>query len=722
RQGTGVVIGNSLTGEFSRSGLLRLRWPYVRRVVASALREWGWDDDALTSFLATLEPRYKAPFPPTTDDSLAGGLSNVIAGRICNHFDLGGGGYTVDGACSSSLLSLITACRALTSGELDAAIAGGVDLSIDPFEVIGFAKTAALATDEMRVYDRRSNGFWPGEGCGMVVLMREEDAVARELPVYAFVAGWGVSSDGRGGVTRPEVGGHRLALQRAYRRAGFGIDTVGYFEGHGTGTAVGDATELQALSQERAAAGSPGPPAAIGTIKGNIGHTKAAAGVAGAIKAALAVQHGVIPPATGHVESHPELLGDSPGLRIPVAAEDWPADRPVRAGVSSMGFGGINTHVVLEAPSPAHRRRPSPLVMPPRRLVASRQDAELLLLDAAGPDELRERLERLAEVVPRLAYAELTDLAVTLWGELAGRPLRAALVCERPEQAGRQLRGLIERLDSGARSVIDPVQGVFLGRTGSRPRIGYLFPGQGSGSGGDGGALRRRFDAVDELYRTTNLPTGADEVATAIAQPRIVAASVAGLRVLDRLDIAADVAVGHSLGELTALYWAGAVDEETLLRIAVTRGQVMSDASQDGGTMASIAAPPERVEPLLAGVPVVIAGYNGPGQTVVSGPVAAVERVREAAGRAGLGTARIAVSHAFHSSLVEPAAEGLAEFLVGQSFRSPARRVISTVTGSQLTPDADLRAVLRSQVLAPVRFSEAVAAAADGVDLFIEVG
>ena len=208
----------------------------------------------------TWRPRYKSAFPPIDEDTLAGGLSNTIAGRICNHFDLGGGGYTVDGACSSSLLSVATACNALADGQLDVAVAGGVDLSIDPFEIIGFAKTGALATGEMRVYDQHSNGFWPGEGCGMLVLMREDDADARGLRIYATIAGWGYSSDGKGGITRPEAAGHRLALSRAYRLAGFGIDTVGYLEGHGTGTAVGDATELRAL--HRARAGPPTRPAA----------------------------------------------------------------------------------------------------------------------------------------------------------------------------------------------------------------------------------------------------------------------------------------------------------------------------------------------------------------------------------------------------------------------------------------------------------------------------
>src|SRR5690606_245455 len=304
RDRTGVVVVNTLTGEFSRADALRLRWPYVRRTLAAALKDAGWDDDRLAEFLAGYEAVYKSPFPPVDEDTLAGGLSNTIAGRICNHFDLNGGGYTVDGACSSSLLAVVTASRALADHEVDVAIAGGVDLSIDPFEVIGFAKTGALAKSDFRLYDRHSNGFWPGEGCGIVVLMREEDALAASHRIYATVAGWGVSSDGRGGITRPEVSGYLLALRRAYEKAGFGIDTVGLFEGHGTGTALGDATELTALSRARAEAGA-ATPAAVGSIKGMIGHTKAAAGVAGLIKAAMAVHEPVLPPTIGCLDPHP---------------------------------------------------------------------------------------------------------------------------------------------------------------------------------------------------------------------------------------------------------------------------------------------------------------------------------------------------------------------------------------------------------------------------------
>ncbi|MFD7667721.1 SDR family NAD(P)-dependent oxidoreductase [Streptomyces sp. NPDC059788] len=716
---TGAVIGNSLNGEFSRANQLRLRWPYVRRTVAAALRDQGWGDADLAAFLAGLEERYKAPFPPIDEDSLAGGMANTIAGRICNHFGLGGGGFTVDGACSSSLLAIATACNALDSGQLDVAVAGGVDLSIDPFEMVGFAKTGALATREMRVYDRDSNGFWPGEGCGVVVLMRDDDARAQRRFRYATIAGWGWSSDGRGGITRPEAGGHRLALERAYRCAGFGLETVAYLEGHGTGTPVGDATELRAFTEARRAADPDAPPGAIGTVKGNFGHTKAAAGIAGLLKAVLAVRHQIIPPATGHVDPHPELTVERPALRVPAEAEPWPDGLPVRAGVSSMGFGGINAHVVVEHADGVRR---TALPRSAVRLMRSRQDCELLLVDAEDTTELRDRLARLATFAGRLSYAELGDLAATLQADLAGRRMRAAVVAASPEQAEERLTDLLARTDD-TRCVVDPAAGLFLGdRDGQPPRIGFLFPGQGAGRGGDGGALRRRFATVDDLHRAQHLPASGDQVATEVAQPRITGASAGGLRVLSALGIQAAASAGHSLGELTALHWAGAMDEAALLRTAAARGRVMARASDGDGAMAGIAAGPAAVEPLLDGEPVVIAGYNGPRQTVVSGPAAAVDRVCGRAAGQGLDTQRINVSHAFHSPAVAPAARAFAEHLAKEEFAPLARRVFSTVTGGPLDRSTDTAGLLTRQVLAPVRFTEAVSALAAESDLLLEVG
>jgi enediyne polyketide synthase len=718
RRSTGVVVGNSLTGEFSRANLMRLRWPYVRRTLAAALTAKGWDEDETSAFLRDLEPVYKAPFPPIDEDTLAGGLANTIAGRICNHFDFGGGGYTVDGACSSSLLSIATAAGALTDGDLDVCLAGGVDLSIDPFEVIGFAKTGALATGEMKIYDKDSNGFWPGEGAGVLVLMREEDAIARGLRIYASITGWGVSSDGKGGITRPEAAGHRLAISRAYNRAGYGVETVAYFEGHGTGTALGDATELDAIGSARRNADLGAQPAAVSSVKGNIGHTKAAAGVAGVIKAALSVYHQVIPPATGHHEPHPRLTGDSPALYVPGTAELWPEDAPIRAGVSAMGFGGINTHVALEqAPGAARRAElPSRVVT----AVGGRQDAELLLLDAADPAGLRERVAGLVDLVPVLSFAELADLAGTLAGKLTGGPVRAAIVATTPDDAAGKLGRLLAALDAGEQRLC-AADGVFLGHRTTTPKIAYLFPGQGSGRGAVG-AIRRRFPAAEAVFAEAGVTTGGDHVATEAAQPRIVASSVAALRVLGALGLHADVAVGHSLGELTALAWAGAMSDADVLRLARARGQVMANASQGGGAMAGLATTPDQAERLFEDDPVVIAGYNGPQQTVVSGDAAAVDRVCARARAAGVTATRINVSHAFHSPLVEPAARALAERLAEIPFTRPTRPMVSTVTGDLLDPAADLRRLLCDQVLFPVRFHEAAAKAATGADLVVEVG
>ncbi|MBE1487539.1 type I polyketide synthase [Plantactinospora soyae] len=718
RERTGVVVGNTLTGEFSRANQLRLRWPYVRRMVAAALKDQDWDDDQLSTFLDDFEETFKSPFPQIDEDTLAGGLSNTIAGRICNHFDLKGGGYTVDGACSSSLLSVATACKTLVDGEVDVAVAGGVDLSIDPFELIGFAKTGALARHEMRVYDRRSNGFWPGEGCGMVVLMREKEARQAGHRVYATIAGWGISSDGKGGITRPEVSGYQLALRRAYERAGFGIETIGLFEGHGTGTEVGDATELKALSLARRAAGPEVPPAVISSIKGMIGHTKAAAGVAGLIKAAMAVHHQVLPPAVGCVEPHQLLEEDEAALRVLRQAEPWPTGTAVRAGVTAMGFGGINTHIVLDQADPTRR---VPFDTRTRALACSVQDTELLVVDGVTPAELRTRLGLVLNFVPRLSYAQLADLAATLHRELRGGPYRAAVVVSSPDDAERRVRGLCEALDAGETTLFTADGRGFLGHASGPGRIAFLFPGQGSGRGTSGGALRRRFLEVAEVYASAALPEGGDMVATTVAQPRIVTGSAAGLRALTMLGVEAAVAVGHSLGEISALHWAGALDEETLLRIASVRGRTMAEHSASG-TMVGINESPEVAEPLVSGLPVVIAAYNGPQQTVVAGTVADLEEVGRRADAAGVGWRRLPVSHAFHSPLVAPAAEVFAGRLTEERVGPVGRRIVSTVTGEPLAPETDVPALLRRQITDPVLFTQAVKLAAKDIDLFVEVG
>ncbi len=723
REATGVFVGNTLTGEFSRANTMRLRWPYVRRIVRKVLEDDQWSPERQRELLTQMENLYKKPFPPVGAETLAGGLSNTIAGRVCNHFDLKGGGYTVDGACASSLLAVINACSSLAVGDLEVAIAGGVDLSTDPFELVGFAKTGALATDMMRVYDTRSAGFWPGEGCGLIVLMRHADALLKRLRVYAVIRGWGVSSDGSGGITRPEVEGQLIALRRAYARAGYGADTVAYFEGHGTGTAVGDTTELQALTRARREAatnGTEASPAAISSIKASIGHTKAAAGIAGLIKATMALNEQILPPTVGCDEPHEELNRDGSVLRALKHGELFSGSASLRAGVSAMGFGGINTHVTLEATNDDRRQS---LTSKERALLTSVQDAELFLFSARDVEQLEIQIERVLAYAERLSRSELIDLAKQLSETLRLHPVRAAVVVSSPAELSAKLETLRSHVRSGAARVIDPLGGLFFGSNPSAARVGFLFPGQGSPSYKDGGAWARRFNFLEDLYTFTKQEWRGDGVSTDVAQPAIVASSVAALRVLSRLGITAAVGVGHSLGEFTALHWAGSLDESSLLRIAHERGRAMAEVDGPAGAMLSVAADRRAVEEILNGERVVIAGLNSPMQTVLSGEAVEINTVARRAEARGLRTTLLRVSHAFHSSLVAPAGTRLFAHLEREEFRPLQRPVYSTVTGKHLNGNTDLRVLLREQVTSPVRFIDAVdAAVSKGVDLWIEVG
>ncbi len=720
REATGVFVGNTLTGEFSRANTMRLRWPYVRRVVRKVLEDDACPPERQRELLAQMEALYKNPFPPVGAEMLAGGLSNTIAGRVCNHFDLKGGGYTVDGACASSLLAVINACSSLAIGDLEVAIAGGVDLSTDPFELVGFAKTGALATDAMRVYDARAAGFWPGEGCGVVVLMRHEAALKMRRRIYAVIRGWGVSSDGSGGITRPEVEGQLIALRRAYARAGYGADTVAYFEGHGTGTAVGDATELQALARARREVRPKASPAVVSSVKAIIGHTKAAAGMAGLIKATMALGAQILPPAVGCDEPHEELKGEDSALRALKQGELFSTDANLRAGVSAMGFGGINTHVTLEASEDDRRQS---LTTKERALLTSVQDAELFLFSALDITQLEDQIERVLMYAGRLSRSELTDLAKTLSETLRPLPVRAAVVASNPTELSSRLEVLKSHVRSGGARLIDPQGGVFLCTDQSSARIGFLFPGQGSPSYKDGGLWARRFNFLEDLYWYTKQEWRGDGVSTDVAQPAIIASSLAALRVLSRLGITAAVAVGHSLGEFTALHWAGSLDESSLLRIARARGRAMAEVEGPTGAMLSVAAGRQAVEQILNGERVVIAGLNSPTQTVLSGEANEINIVARRAEAHGLRTTSLRVSHAFHSPLVAPAGTRLYAHLEREEFGPLQRRVFSTVTGLYLNGNTDLRVLLREQVTSPVRFMEAVdAAAGAGVDLWLEAG
>ncbi|AWS46540.1 SDR family NAD(P)-dependent oxidoreductase [Streptosporangium sp. 'caverna'] len=481
-----VVMGNTLTGEVSRASTLRLRWPYVRRVLVSALA--GLPEETVTRVLSRARGEYLRPFPETSEESLAGSLPGTIAGRVCDHFDLRGGGYVVDGAGASSLLAVITACRSLLDGSADFALAGGVDLSLDPFELVGLAKTGALAEERMRIYDTRSNGFWPGEGCGIVALMPTAGARAAGVRIYAEIAGWGVSSDGGGGMTRPESGhggggmtrpesdGRLLALRRAYAQAGISPTEVALFEGHGIGTAVGDTAELTALT--RLLSGTVRQ-AALGSVAANIGHTKAAAGAAGLIKATLSIASGVLPPTTGCGSPHSLLTAPGAPLRVLAVPEPWPSG-PRHAGVSATGFGDIHAHLVLTAPAPAEV---SNLTDPVRPAPDRPSPDEPLVFAFSGEDAeaVRPVLERVADQAVRWSEAELCDLAHALGTAPAGS-LRIAIVAGSAEQLSERAELALKRLDTLEPGSLVALSGLYLGQD-VKGRVTLLFPSQEAPAG-----------------------------------------------------------------------------------------------------------------------------------------------------------------------------------------------------------------------------------------------
>lgn len=706
-----VIIGNTLTGEVTRARTLRLRWPYVRRMLAAAMAEIELPEDQRLALLERTAAHYLSPFPPTDEETLAGSLSNTIAGRVCNHFDFRGGGYTVDGACASSLLAVITACRALREGSADFVLAGGVDLSLDPFELVGFAKTGALAEDRMRVYDERSEGFWPGEGCGVVALMRACDARAAGRRAYAEIIGWGVSSDGRGGLTRPERDGQLLALRRAYDLAGLNPCAVGLYEGHGTGTAVGDATELVVLTELRR---NTSVRAALGSIKANIGHTKAAAGIAGVIKAMMSVASGVLPPTTGCESPYDLLRGPQAVLRVLQEPEPWPRG-PRIAAVSAMGFGGINTHAVLRAPEDTTRRT---VAIPRRGDLRRTPHAEVIAL-SGRPDQLGDVLNRLAVLAPRLSEAEVHDLACHFGHDPPRGSLRVALVATNPAELGQQAARAATRLAGlpSGRLVIEG--GAYLG-SGVAGRLTLLFPGQGA-------PIYPTSSAVDQPkggpLRPVEAPTteGAP-VGTAAAQPAIYRASLPALRWLTSLGVKPLAAIGHSLGEITGLVWAGCLTPEDGERLVHERSRLMDTLGTPSTGMVSVAVDEAGAHALCDGTPLVIAAYNGPASHVLAGPLTGVRTVAERAARQGAQAAVLPVSHAFHSLAVADCAAAFKDYLQTVLFWPPRHRLVSTVYGRTLTAADSLIDLLGEQITAPVRFWDALTEVLPNTDLFCEAG
>lgn len=756
-QKTGVIVGNTLTGEQTRFNTMRLRWPYVRRALQAAAHVRQMSPAAIEALLETMEGVYKSVFPPITEDSLAGGLSNTIAGRICNTFNLDGGGYTVDGACSSSLLAVTTAATALVNGDLDLALAGGVDVSLDTFELIGFAKTGALTATDMSVYDRKASGFIPGEGCGFVVLKRLEDARANGDYVYAVLNGWGISSDGKGGITAPSKDGQAKALQRAYERAGYSPHKLDFIEGHGTGTPVGDHVELEGIASAVSAAGEIAPRSiGVTSFKSIVGHTKAAAGVGGLIKAVMAVNQRIIPPTAGCKDPNP-VFQSSVRCAYPVlTGAIRPPTDVLYAGVSAMGFGGINSHVTLSsADAPAPHLKP---ILEERTLLVSNQDTELFILSASSVTALLELNQALIRQASGISLAELTDFAVDLTQTLdASQPIRAAILTSTPKELIERLQQLEHLLRDSPPSPEEikafPQQSIWISNRVKRSRVGFLFPGQGSQKLNMGRTLVERYAWARDLLHQTDQwlqAVGAkpiskcinrcieqaaspEEVAqwqkelaqTEMAQPAICLTSLLWSRYLERLGIKPVAVGGHSLGELTAFQASGAFDVETLLRLAAVRGQAMSTPSEEAGTMASLGCSAEVAQTLLNSVSGygVVANINSPQQTVISGERSTVEAVVQLAADRHIQTHLLPVSHAFHSQWMTSSAQHLqTATFVPEALEDLSVSLISSVRGAQVQRGMNLREHFAKQVTSQVDFISLVKAIAPQCDLLVEVG
>lgn len=673
KEQTTAIVGNTLTGEFSRARAMRAREPIFKRMLGAALDLTAPDVPA-NNIVAAFQEQFRAALPAFDSDTLAGSLANTIAGRICNYFNFGGGGYTIDGACASSLLAVISGARSLDAREARIALVGGVDLSLDPFELMGFSRVDALSkSSSMRVFDSKPTGFIPGEGAGFLVLVRADDPLIRDIAPYAIIRGWGIASDGSGGIARPEVAGQRRSLQRAYDMAEWDFGTIGYIEAHGTATAVGDETELRAIHSMTESASRLATPIVVSSIKANIGHTKAAAGIAGLIRAVAAVSHGVLPPLPGPA-SHP-LLRNSDQIRRLTQAESWVVESGIRrAGVSSMGFGGINTHMVIE--QPLERPRVLTSTIPPRFTPAP----HVLTATGATRDEAVNRLAGLLDnqITHALSSAELGDCAARSRENLnPAEEWRAAVVAHDVDQFLSCVAALRNSdAPTGRTAWIQNTQ---------HSSIGIVFAGQGGGT----------VSATDSM--------GTSEA----THSALAAAIIAAMNELSSARIVADMAVGHSLGELAALAWAGVWEPDQFGDVASLRGSLLDRVPLPHGGMINISAPHTEIASVLP-PGCTIAAHNGT-QTVVAGLDQALSQITDLADHYGWEVTRLAVTHAFHTDVVHDAAIEFATRILPDG--KLHRQVFSTVTGRALGTHVNLADHLQRQMLQPVLFEEALHAA-----------
>ena len=708
RQKTSVILG--LSGGLGDVGL--------QYAVRSMLQQ----------FISKPPAELLQELPEWTEDSFAGLLLNVASGRVANRFDLGGVNFSVDAACASSLAAVYLAARELADHSSDMAIVGGVDTAQSPFGYLCFAKAQALsARGRCRTFDESADGIAISEGISMMVLKRLEDAERDGDRIYAVIKGVAGSSDGKGkSMTAPRLEGQILALQRAYARAGIRPSTVGLIEAHGTGTTLGDASELAAVADVFQADGAAPQCCAIGSVKSMVGHTKSAAGITGMMKVALALYHKTLP-ATLHVENpNPKLL--EPGTPIFVNTETlpWipPADTPRRGGVSAFGFGGTNFHAVLE-------EFQGDLTNPADVAQTEKWPAELYVWNDP--------------TLADLDAGTLVGCTVSLSAKT-----RLAIVATSPEDLRAKLTKAKTALES--KQPLNDPQGIYLAFGPPRGRLAFLFPGQGSqkthmlrelalifpefcasleqAEQSLAGRFPKKLSAYiypppafsSEQEKRQNL----ELTDTVIAQPALGVVEIGLCRTLERLGVRADMTAGHSYGEYVALAAAGVISDSALFELSESRGRAIKDTTRDeAGTMAAVAADADAIAKALDGMEgITLANHNSPRQTVISGANAAVHAAIRKLEAAGLAARPIPVACAFHSPLMEPARARFAEVLARQTFAKPHAAVFSNTLGGQYPEDAqEIAALLAGHLVRPVKFVDEIRAMyQQGARVFVEVG
>ncbi|MEM6996726.1 MAG: beta-ketoacyl synthase N-terminal-like domain-containing protein, partial [Myxococcota bacterium] len=710
----------------------RLGHPIWRR----ALKGAGVDDDTAQEVVERIAEQYV----PWQENSFPGLLGNVAAGRIANRLDLHGTNCVVDAACASSLSALHLAGLELQAGRADLVLAGGVDTFNDVFMYTCFSKTPALSKrGDARPFDRDADGTMLGEGVGIVALKTLASARRDGDRVYAVIRGIGSSSDGKGqAIYAPSSEGQARALRNAYTLAGVDPTTVELIEGHGTGTKVGDATEVGGLTAVFDPDGSATEPwCAVGSVKSMIGHTKAAAGIAGLIKTAMALHHRVLPP-TLKVEAPNEALdGEATPFTVNASKRPWFSmdGTPRRAGVSAFGFGGSNFHAVLEEGD--------------REAAAISWDGRTQILAFTGAD--RGALARALRAFDAAqSWAGIRRAASRLRADFdGGAACRATVIVrEGDEDLATRLQAAAKGVDGNARSRWSLPDGTAFGEGPPPGKLAGLFPGQGAQAVAmlDGlacqsvlfqdtvaevlaghpevvGAIypRHAFDAETREAQRARLTH------TATAQPALGAVSLAAWRVLESFGLSLEAAVGHSYGELTALCATGRIGASALGELSRRRGALMAEGVGDRGSMLAVFTTAEALQRELdrrGWSTLTIANYNAPEQQVLSGPTGAIDVAQRELEAAGLRTHRLAVSAAFHSPLVAEAHAPFAQSVRDVALEPSPIPVFANASGAPY-PEGDEAAqqLLADQLVSPVRFAACIdAMVADGVATFVELG